>query len=105
MPNYYEIKASEFDLSLGQQGFNILSGSGTYVYDTINETTGSKWNTLYAANGNVVVTAQCAYGQDLTANGLTYDSGSAITILSGTSIVGPFKIVKVTSGIVIAYRG
>jgi hypothetical protein len=102
MENWYQIKPSAYDPSY--QGFNILTGSGTYNCDVINESTGSIWKSLSAVNGDAVLTAKSWIGQDLTSNGLTYDSGSAITILSGNEVKGAFTEVILTSGIIISYK-
>ena len=103
----YVIQLNELDLSLRQQGFHILSGSGEFVSEVKTGNSGSLWYELKAINSDAVVIAQSLLGDDLTAGGTYALSGSAtpVTITKNTSIMGRFSKVRITSGAILAYKG
>ena len=105
----FVIQAGESDLSLRQQGFQVLSGSGEFKAETKTTVSGSVlyqavWYELKAINSNAVVQAKSLIGDDLSVGG-TYLTGSDVTITKDTSILGRFSKVTVTSGVVLAYKG
>lgn len=105
MADYFKVRVHEMDLSLRQQGFNVISGSGEFICSTINSDSGSIWYELKAINDDAVVVAKSLRGEDLSADGLGYDTGANVTITKDTSVLGAFTHVTIDSGIILAYKG
>lgn len=103
----FTVQLNELDLNLRQQGFHVLSGSGEFVAETLTGNSGSLWYELKAINNDAVLIAESLIGNDLTAGGTYAASGSAtpVTITKNTSIMGRFSKVRITSGVVLAYKG
>ena len=98
----YNKHVSENDFLMGQNGFNIISGS---MYITQSNPQFS-WYEIYAVTTSIFC-AKSYLGDDFCYSG-SFQSGSSnkmIIVQQGSSIYGSFSAISQSFGITLAYRG
>lgn len=98
----YQRHINEDNWELGQNGFDLLSGSAWISQSNAKNI----WYVIYAV-GPCTLAAQSAIGSDLSFSGsfASQSAAKTISLIAGQQITGIFTQISQSAGLSLAYRG